>query len=78
MHLISSDKLTRSVEGAAYVPISPQWNGLIPPVVQLYTRAALGLWGGGEQEKVFQLSGVGVIARPELTCGRPCTSPLPG
>lgn len=29
-----------------YVPISPQWNGLMPPVVQLYTRAALGLQGG--------------------------------
>lgn len=26
-----------------YLPISPQWNGLMPPVVQLYTRAALGL-----------------------------------
>lgn len=26
-----------------YLPISPQWKGLMPPVVQLYTRAVLGL-----------------------------------
>lgn len=32
-----------------YVPISPQWNGLMLPVVQLYTRAVLGLQGVGEE-----------------------------
>lgn len=31
-----------------YLPISPQWNGLMPPVVQLYTRADLGLRRAGE------------------------------
>lgn len=32
-----------------YLPISPQWNGLMPPVVQLYTRADLGLQGAGKE-----------------------------
>lgn len=32
-----------------YLPISPQWNGLMPPVVQLYTRADLGLRGAREE-----------------------------
>lgn len=26
-----------------FIPTSPQWNGLIPPVVQLYTNILLGL-----------------------------------
>lgn len=32
-----------------YLPISPQWKGLMPPVVQLYTRADLGLQSGGAE-----------------------------
>lgn len=39
----------KHVKTTMYLPISPQWNGLMPPVVQLYTRAVLGLQGVVEE-----------------------------
>lgn len=38
----SHNSLTQDIK-ACYAPISPQWKGLMPPVVQLYTSAVFGL-----------------------------------
>ncbi len=38
----SQNSLTQDIK-ACYAPISPQWKGLMPPVVQLYTSAVFGL-----------------------------------
>ena len=60
-----------------YLPISPQWNGLMPPVVQLYTRADLGL-RGCERRRLLSCKSVLLLKLHCIRVHKRCYSHITG